>query len=155
MQRTIGMESTKPANIKTKPLRSSWTELGGYEAINAWLRLSTSRAGTVDVVGCQYDGITMGARKAFQELLDSAERDKWLSLPFTGIDGLPREGRAWVDQGSLTATVVSGITTRVAMQMAAKALQSGTQPPERTLIEANSYPPLEKLAIIGRQRVQK
>lgn len=155
VQRTIGMESTKPGNIKTKPLRSPWTEPGAYEAISAWLRLSTSRAGTVDVVGCQYDGIAMGARKAFQEHSESAERDQWLGLPFTGIDGLPKEGRAWVDQGSLTATVVSGITTRVALEIAAKAFQSGTQPPERTVIEASSYPSLEKLATIGRQRVQK
>jgi ribose transport system substrate-binding protein len=152
VQRTIGMESTKPGNIKTKPLRSPWTEQGSYEAINAWLRLSTSRAATVDLVGCQYDGITMGARKAFQEHPDSAERNRWLSLPFTGIDGLPREGQAWVDQGSLTATVVSGITTRVALQMAAKALQDGTQPQERTLIEASSYPSLEKLSAMGSRR---
>ena len=155
VQRTIGMESTKPGNIKTKPLRSPWTEQGAYEATSAWLRLSTSRAGTVDLVGCQYDGIAMGARKAFQEHPDSVEREKWLGLPFTGIDGLPCEGQAWVDQGALTATVVSGITTRVALQMAAKTLQGGTQPPERTLIEATSYPSLDRLSVIGSQRNRK
>jgi ribose transport system substrate-binding protein len=152
VQRSTGMESTKAENIKIKHLRSPWTEEGAYEAIGAWLRLSTSRAASIDVVGCQYDGIAMGARKAFQEHSDPAERDQWLSLPFTGIDGLPKEGQAWVNQGSLTATVDSGITTRVALEMAAKALQAGTQPPERTVIEAKSYPSLEKLAAMGARR---
>ena len=51
VQRTIGMESTKPANIKTKTLRSPWTEPGAHEAVNSWLRLSTSRAEGIDLVG--------------------------------------------------------------------------------------------------------
>lgn len=151
VQRTAGMESTKPANIKLKPLRSPWTEQGAYEAVMAWLRLSTSRAATVDLIGCQYDGIAMGARRAFQELANPAERGQWLQLPFTGIDGLPLEGQAWVDQGSLTATVMAGTTTRLALHLVAQALRSGSQPPERTVIEATSYPSVEKLAMLGRK----
>jgi len=127
------MESTRPANLKIKSLRSPWTDQGAYETVGAWLRLSTSRAESIALVGCQYDGIAMGARKAFKELPDSNERERWLSLPFTGIDGLPTEGQAWVDEGLLTATVISGTTTRVAIEMVVKALRSGTQPPERTL----------------------
>jgi len=149
VQRTAGMESAKPANIKLKPLRSPWTEQGAYESVSAWLRLSTSRAASIDLIGCQYDGIAMGARKAFQELADPVERNQWLQLPFTGIDGLPQEGQAWVDQASLTATVIAGTTTRLALQMAATALQTGTQPTDRTVIEATSYPSLEKLTIVG------
>jgi ABC-type sugar transport system substrate-binding protein len=148
-QRTNGTESEKPANIKLKALRSSWTEEGAYQAVSGWLRLSTSRPASIDVVGCQYDGIAMGARKAFQQLPDLAERERWLGLPFTGIDGLPGEGQAWVDQGPLTATVIAGITTRMAVELATKALTGGVQPPERTVIEAKSYPSLEELAQLG------
>jgi len=151
VQRTTGMESTRPANLKIKSLRSPWTDQGAYEAVGAWLRLSTSRAESIALVGCQYDGIAMGARKAFKELPDSNERERWLSLPFTGIDGLPTEGQAWVDEGLLTATVISGTTTRVAIEMVVKALRSGTQPPERTLIELSSHPSLDRLAAIGAQ----
>ncbi len=155
VQRTIGMDSTRPANVKTKSLRGPWTEPGAHEAVTAWLRLSTSRAESIDLVGCQYDGIARGARKAFEDHPDSDERTRWLNLPFTGVDGLPEEGQAWVDEGSLTATVVSGTTTRIAIEMAVKALQSGTQPPERTLIELKSYPPLERLSMLGFQRRTK
>ncbi len=152
VQRSFGMESVKPSSIRIKSLRSPWTEQGAYEAVRAWLELSTSRANTINLIGCQYDGIAMGARKAFAEHPDSAERERWLGLPFTGIDGLPLEGQAWVDQGSLTATIVSGTTTDSAIEMAVKALHSGTQPQVRTLIELKSYPTLERLSVIGALR---
>ncbi len=155
VQRTIGMDSTRPANVKIKSLRSPWTEPGAYEAVTAWLRLSTSRADSIDLVGCQYDGIARGAKKAFEEHPDPEDRARWLSLPFAGVDGLPEEGQAWVDDGSLTATVIAGTTTRTAIEMAVKALRSGTQPPERTLIELRSYPPLERLSMLGFQRRTK
>jgi hypothetical protein len=111
-----------------------------------------SRANSIDLIGCQYDGIAMGARKAFEEHPDSGEREQWLQHPFTGIDGLPNDGQAWVDQGLLTATVIAGITTRMALELVTRALQEGTHPPERTVIEAQSYPSLEELAEIGRTR---
>ena len=150
VQRTTGMESTKPANIKLKTLRSAWTEDAAHQAVAAWLRLSTSRASSIDVIGCQADGIAMGARKAFQELGDLAERTLWLKRPFTGIDGIPTEGQAWVDEGKLGATVVAGTTTGAAVQLVVNAL-GGAQTPERTVIAAKSYPSLEKLAAIGAQ----
>ena len=146
IQRTIGLESTKPANIKMKTLRSQWSEEDAHKTVSTWLHLSTSVASTIDLVGCQYDGIAMGARKAFEEHLDAEERKRWLQLPFTGVDGLPSEGQAWVNQGILAATVVAPTTTHVAIQMLVRAFEHGLQPPERTLIELKSYPSLETLA---------
>ena len=146
VQRTTGLESAKPANIQIKALRSNWEEASAYQAVNAWLRLSTNRAISIDLVGCQYDGIAQGARRAFEELPDRAERERWLRLPFTGVDGLPLEGKAWVDQGILAATVISLTTTQVALQMVIRALGNGTQPPLRTLIELASYPAIEHLS---------
>lgn len=147
-QRTIGMESTKPENIKLKTLRCGWLEEGAREAVTAWLRLSTSRAATIDVIGCQSDSIAVGAKKALEDHTDSAERELWMQKPLTGIDGLPTEGKAWVDQRTLTATIVAGTTTEIALHLVARAL-SGEAPPERTVIEAKSYPSLEKLNEMG------
>jgi len=97
-------------------------------------------------VGSQYDGIAAGARRAFGDLPDTEERKRWLTLPFTGVDGLASEGKAWVDQGTLAATVVSLTTTQIALEMLVKAVRDGAQPPLRTLIDLGSYPPLEMLA---------
>ncbi|MBZ5668062.1 MAG: substrate-binding domain-containing protein [Acidobacteriia bacterium] len=150
LQRTIGMESTKPSNILIKALRSAWEEASACQTVSSWLSLSTSRASTIGVVGCQYDGIAKGARKAFENLPNRDEREQWLTLPFTGVDGLPREGKAWVDQGILAATVISLTTTQVALQMLVQAITTGTQPPIRTLIDLASYPSLEKLSASGK-----
>ena len=154
VQRTNGMESSRPANVKLKTLRSAWTESAAAQAVNAWLKLSTSRANTIDLVGCQADGIALGARKALIGVTDVAERDLWLRRAFTGIDGLPSEGQAWVDEGTLTATVVAGTTTRMAIEMVCRALQTNIPMPERTVIEARSYPSLDRLEQIGAQRAK-
>ena len=49
----------------------------------------------------------------------------------------------------LTATVIAGITTRMAVELVSSALQGGPQPPERTVIEAQSYPSLDSLEKTG------
>jgi hypothetical protein len=91
----------------------------------------------------------MGARKAFQDHGNVSERDQWLKRPIAGVDGLLKEGQAWVREGILTATVVGLTTTRVAIQMLQRAISSGVQPQPRSLIELSSYPPLEAIAAIG------
>ncbi len=145
VQRTTGLEATKPANIKIKALKSQWTEEGSQKVVSQWLQLSTSQASAFDLVGCQYDGIAMGARKAFQEQINPQSRQAWLQLPFTGVDGLPKEGQAWVNQGTLAATVISPTTTPTALRLMHRALASGVEPSERTVLEAKSYPSLEEL----------
>jgi ribose transport system substrate-binding protein len=145
VQRAQGMESTRPRNVMIRSLRSQWTEDSAYEVMQGWLRLSTSKPGSVQVIGCQYDGIAAGARKAFRELTSSDDRERWLALPTTGVDGLPDEGQVWVDRGELTATVVALTTTAVAVEMVAMALQSGKQAPAVTLVDLSSYPALERL----------
>ncbi len=145
-QRTIGMESLKPHNISLKPLRSQWTPENAQQAVTAWLRLATSRSETIHAVCCQYDGIALGARKAFEEAPNLSDRERWLRLPFTGVDGLPEEGQTWVNQGILAATVVAPTTTQIAVELLVQAIENGTQPPIRTLIDLKSYPAIEDLA---------
>ena len=144
-QRALGLEMSKPANIKIKALKSQWAEADAQKVITTWLTLSTSKSASINLVGCQYDGIAMGARKAFQLHSDQEEREHWLSLPFTGVDGLPTEGQAWVNQGVLAATVIAPSTTPAAIKMLAQAIQTGVQPPQRTFLEMKSYPPLDEL----------
>lgn len=143
--RTKGMTSTKPAAITIKTLKGDWTEKSGYHAIRSWLSLSTSRELRVGLIACQNDDMAIGARRAFGELTNLGERDAWLSLPIIGCDGLPKGGQSWVRQGQLAATVVSPPLVGEAMQMLMAALQSGTQPAERTLIAPASFPELAQL----------
>jgi ABC-type sugar transport system substrate-binding protein len=89
--------------------------------------------------------MAIGARKAFQELPAGVERERWLSAPFIGIDGLPKTGQAWVRSGLLRATIFSPPNTGQAMDMLVDALRNGKPQPERAITQAVSIPALESL----------
>jgi ribose transport system substrate-binding protein len=144
-QRTDGMQQTKPANVQARMVRAQWTEGSAYQAVSAWLRLSTSRALQMDAISAQDDSMAMGARKAFQEITDMEQRDRWLSLPFTGCDGMPKTGQAWVRSGLLAGTVVVPANAGLALEMLAKTIHAGVMPPERTFTDVRSYPAIEDL----------
>jgi ribose transport system substrate-binding protein len=143
-QRTDGMQATKPENVQLQLLRSQWTEPSAREAVRSWLRLA-AQSRDVDLVGCQYDGIAMGARYAFEAHTSGAQRERWLGLPFTGVDGLPDEGQAAVNKGLLAATVVAPITTGTAIKMLTAAINTGAELPGRLIIESTSYPSIDTI----------
>lgn len=145
-QRTTGMYESKPANVQLRMLKGKWTEASAYQAVSSWLRLCTSHEMRIDLVAGQDDSMALGARKAFQEQTSVTERERWLSLPYIGCDGLPQTGQAWVSSGLLAATIVIPANTGMALEMVVQALTSGVQPPERTFTVPESFPPLEALA---------
>ncbi|HEX4424981.1 MAG TPA: substrate-binding domain-containing protein [Terriglobales bacterium] len=145
-QRTSGMYETKPIDVQVKLMKANWTEASAYKTLSSWLRLSTSHQTPVDAIAAQDDSMAMGARKAFQELPDNTARDRWLSLPFTGCDGMPKTGQAWVKKGLLAATIIVPPNAGKAVEMLTKAVQEGSIPPERTLSEPVSFPGFDQLA---------
>jgi len=144
-ERTAGMQETKPASIQVILLKAQWTEESSLRAVRSWLKLTTSQKSVIDLIGAQDDSMAMGARKAFQELSNEADRERWLKLPFTGCDGLPNTGQAWVRSGILAATVFVPPNTGQALEMLVQALQQKKQVPERVLIPPRSIPSLDAL----------
>ncbi|MFZ0417406.1 MAG: substrate-binding domain-containing protein [Candidatus Sulfotelmatobacter sp.] len=144
-ERTAGMNRTKPANILVKTMRANWTEDSAYRAVSSWLRLRTSQETHIDLVGAQDDSMAAGARKAFAEIA-AGERERWLKIPFTGCDGLPKTGQAWIRNGLLAATIYIRPNTDLGLEMLTEAIRTGTQPPERKLIAPESVPSLKELA---------
>jgi ribose transport system substrate-binding protein len=144
-KRTAGMLETKPSNIQLSMLRGNWTEESSTRAVSSWLKLATSKSTPIDLVAAQDDAMAMGARKAFQQIADAEERARWLSLPFTGCDGQPGTGQAWVREKLLAATIYIPPLTGSAMETLAKAIADGTQPAEHSLTTSFSVPPLEQL----------
>lgn len=151
-QRTEGMQAALPKSVQTRMIRAHWTEASAHQAVSSWLRLSTSRELAIDAVVAQDDSMAMGARKALQEISDLQQRDRWLGLPFTGCDGMPKTGQAWVRNGSLAATIIVPPNTGLAIEMLVKALQGGVSPRERTFTEVRSYPKLEDLAAHNKKK---
>ena len=143
--RTAGMQETKPANIHVTLLRAQWTEESSRRAVRSWLKLSTSQRAAIDLIGAQDDSMAIGARKAFEELTNESDRERWLRLPFTGCDGLPKTGQAWVRSGLLTATIFVPPNAGQGVEMLFHAMQQGKPLPERALTVPVSIPPLEEL----------
>ena len=143
--RTLGMQEAKPANIHLVMLRGQWTEESSQRSVRSWLKLTTSKKATIDLVAAQDDSMAMGARKAFQELPTELERERWLGVPFLGCDGLPKTGQSWVRSHLLAATIYIPPNTGQAIEMLVETIQNGKMQPERALTAAVSVPPLEAL----------
>ena len=143
--RAEGMNETRSDGIHVKTLRSaSWTTADGGKAIASWLRLPTSQKEHIDVIAAQGDMLAMGARQVIHEQA-AADRARFANVLFTGVDGLPHGGRAWVQGGTLAATVVVPLNAGDALKRMLKALQTGIQPEEISYTLPASWPAIEEL----------
>jgi ABC-type sugar transport system substrate-binding protein len=89
--------------------------------------------------------MAMGARKAFSEIAES-ERARWMKIPITGCDGMPKTGQTWVRNGTLAATIFIRQNTDLAIEMLVDWFKSGAPLPERKVTEPESVPSLQDLA---------
>jgi ABC-type sugar transport system substrate-binding protein len=149
-ERTAGMNRTKPANVQVKSLRANWTEQSAYRAVGSWLRLSTSQATHIDLVAAQDDSMAAGARKALGEA-GNADRERWLKIPFTGCDGMPKTGQSWLRSGVLAATIYIRPNTDLALEMMTDAIRNGITLPEQRVTIPQSMPSLDELAKRAKQ----
>ena len=143
--RALGMQSTLRPDIQITALRGQWTEESAYKSVSSWLKLNVTHKVNIHLIGAQNDAMAMGARKAFQDVGNEGEREQWLRLPITGVDGVPQTGQAWVRSNMLRATVVVPPNAGTAITMLSQALQNGTGVPERSFTIPQSFPTLDKL----------
>jgi ribose transport system substrate-binding protein len=144
-ERTLGMRETKPANIQVTMLKAQWTEESSTRSVRSWLKLVTAKRAPIDLIAAQDDSMAVGARIAFEELTNESEKERWLKLPYTGCDGLPKTGQAWVRRGVLAATVFVPPNAGQAIEMLFHAIQSKRQVPERVLTVPVSIPALSEM----------
>ena len=144
-QRREGMESTKPRNVRITTIRSQWSEESAYQSATARLQSAISHAEKFDLVAGQTHELALGARKAFRTVDNPEQREKWLRLPFIGI-GIAGQVKPLVDGGVLSAAVITSVTMELALRLLVRAIETQTQPPERSVVEALSYPDLDKLS---------
>lgn len=144
--RTTGMHSALPSKIQVTALRGQWTEQSAYKSISSWLRLNLAHKGGIDLIGAQNDAMAVGARKSFEDVANLAEREQWLRIPYTGVDGLPKTGQSWVRAGTLKATVIVPPNAGQAITMIVDAMKTGSAVPLRSYTIPSSFPELEKLA---------
>lgn len=141
------MEQAKPDTAEIRKLKGQWTAISAYRAVCSWLRLPTSHTAKLDLIAGQDDSMALGARKAFEDQTSGAERQRWLSLPYIGCDGLPKTGQEAVRGGSLAATIVIPTNTGLALEMLVAAIRSGVPPAEHTFTVPQSLPALAQLSL--------
>ena len=145
-RRANGLQGAKPHSVQLKILKCpTWTEAGGHGAVTSWLRVTVAQKERIDVVVGQNDLIAMGARKALKDSLMDGGLAGFGKVRFTGVDGLPKTGQAWVRSGMLVATVVVPPNTTPALKMLVQAMNNRVQPPELTLVAPFSFPELKDL----------
>jgi ABC-type sugar transport system substrate-binding protein len=145
VQRREGMESAKPRNVRITTIHSNWNEESAYQSAGTRLQLATSRGENFDLVAAQSHELALGARKAFRNIANPEQREKWLGLRFIG-SGIAGQVKPLVDGGVLAATVITSVTMELALKILVRALETKVQPAERSVVEAASYPDLEKMA---------
>lgn len=144
-QRTAGMQSVLPQNVRLTNLRGNWTEEGAAKSVSSWLKLTSAGKIQIDLVAAQNDVMALAARKVFQGTADSGERERWLQVPFIGCDGLPATGQAWVREGLLAATVIMPPSAGEALRLMTAHLGKVGQVPEHNWLAPESCPAVEKL----------
>jgi ribose transport system substrate-binding protein len=144
-QRTVGMQGALPSNIRVTALRGNWTAEGAARSVSSWLKLTAAGKLRVDLVAAQNDLMALAARRVFQEVSDLTERDRWLSLPFTGCDGLVKTGQAWVREGLLTATVIMPPSSGEALRLMLNFFTKPEQVQQKNWLSPESFPALDQL----------
>jgi ABC-type sugar transport system substrate-binding protein len=122
----------------------AWTEAGGDRAMSAWLTAG-GPAVHVDLVGCQNDALAAGAVRALTRVSARLNRPELGLVRVTGVDGNPHFGKALVDQGRFTATVIVPPLAGRAVELAHALWTERRQPAALVLLDVRSYPELGAL----------
>jgi len=120
-------------------VEAMWSAESAEKAVARWLTLSVGQD-AVGLVACQNDPMAVGARTALHRLARERTRPQWLRVPVLGVDGLVREGRRMVDEGTLAGTIIVPPSSVSAIELLARAWQSGSPMPPRLVLQPAPYP---------------
>lgn len=144
-ERHDGLMELLPGNVHLTNLRGRWTEESAYQSVCSWFKLMTAQKARIDLVLAQNDVMGMGAKKAIEETVTGPDRDDWLEIPITGVDGVLKTGQAWVTAGKLAATVIVPASSGKALTLMTRALHEKSAVAEHTYTVPAPFPEIAKL----------
>lgn len=137
--RRTGMLAAAGAGIAVDEVDGFWSADGARAAVGKWLAVASGRGEWPALVGCQNDEMARGASEALAEA--ARRHDPALArIPVTGIDGLEDQGRRWVAEKKLAATIVLPTTADVAIDLLAHAWRTGLPLPAKTVVPVAPFP---------------
>ena len=116
-----------------------WSKARAAEAVAKWLAGASGRGEWPALVGCQNDEMAAGAAEALAEAARRYKAPALALVPVTGIDGLPEQGKKWVAEKTLAATIVLPTTADVAIDAVAQAW-AGASVPLKTVVPVTPFP---------------
>lgn len=135
------LEALGPALEVCDTEAGEWTEAAGAAAFGNWDRIFKARNISVAAVAAQSDELAIGVRKAIRALAEPARRSALGAARLLGVDACPGYGRRLVDEGALTASVVTPANSALAIERLS-AFWTAQQPlPMRSFTEPSPYPP--------------
>jgi len=144
-ERHDGLMELLPGNVHLTNLRGRWTGESAYQSVISWFKLMTAQKVRIDLVLAQNDVMGMGARKAIEETVTGPDRDDWLEIPITGVDGVLKTGQAWVNSGKLAATVIVPASSGKALRLMAEAIWKRSNVAEHIYTSPTAFPEIAKL----------
>lgn len=94
----------------------------------------------LQAVVAQDDVMAMAARRVLDRAVHEGRADL-KAIPVLGGDGLPGQGRRWVDEGKLTATVSVTLPGKTAVELVWRHWKDSAPPPAVTRLAPTPYPP--------------
>jgi ABC-type sugar transport system substrate-binding protein len=132
-------EAISGLNVRKVMEQGDWSNASGAAAVQRWLQARVATAGSNCVVGAQNDDMAMGARAALVSAAHEMRQPELEEIPVTGCDGTVDQGRAWVKNKDLRATVVMPPTAAKAVDVLALAFGSGKIPTSDISVEEPVY----------------
>ena len=118
-----------------------WTEAAGIVAFGDWYRIFKARDPRLAAVAAQSDELAVGVRSAIRALPDASHRSVLEQARLFGVDACPGYGRRLVDDGTLTASVVTPANTGLALQLLHDFWSVRRPLPLRSFTAPSPYPP--------------
>lgn len=141
VERLEGLRSSlRPEVTVYDTAAGGWTEADGAGAFNSWYGIYKTRTFRVDVIAGQSDELAVGARRAAEALTNPAHRELFRKAKVLGVDACPAFGRKLVDEGVLTASVITPANTGEAMRRLKDFWDSGLPFPLKALTHPEPYP---------------
>ncbi len=118
-----------------------WTEAAGIMAFGDWYRVFKSRNPTLAAVAAQSDELAVGVGSAIRALGDATHRAALAGARLLGVDACPAYGRRLVDEGTLSASIVTPANTGQAIDLLHRFWAEGRPLPLRSFTAPSPYPP--------------
>jgi ABC-type sugar transport system substrate-binding protein len=139
-ERLEGLQATLGSGIDLVDAEAGqWTEAAGITAFGDWYRVFKARNPALAVVAAQSDELAVGVCNAIAGLTDPAHRRALIGAKLLGVDACPDYGQRLVDEGTLTASIVTPACTGPALEALHRFWTEKRPVPLRSFTEARPY----------------